>query len=165
MATLDNLTGSEPPILHGIEVPLERGRQSERLIYGFPELIEWMASKLPHLEAGRLKAADTPLEQLDYALYRWISGEPVAYGRMFKDLMPIRDEVWELKTADLRIFGWMYRPRIFIGVFGDYADLYKGRKISASYATAISRVKDARNKLDIDPPKIASGNFDELVCV
>jgi hypothetical protein len=165
MATLDNLANRKPPALHRIDVPLDRGEQPERLIYGLPELIDWMAIKLPLLEPGRLKAADAPSEQLDYALYRWISGGDVAYGRMFKDLMPMRDEVWELKTADLRIFGWMYRPRVFIGVFGDYADLYKGRNTSASYAKAIERVKVAREKLEIDQPKIASGKFDDLVCV
>jgi len=165
MATLDNLINRKPPALRRIDVPLDRGEQPERLIYGFTELIDWMENELPLLEPGRLKAADAPKDQLDYALYRWISGRDIAYGRMFKDLMPMLDEVWELKTADLRVFGWVYRPRIFIGVFGDYADLYKGRYVSASYSKAIERVKTARDNLEIDQPKFASGKFDDLVCI
>jgi hypothetical protein len=70
-----------------------------------------------------------------------------------------------MKTADIRIFGWMYRPRKFIAVFGDYADLYKGRTKSRSYQSAIDKVKRARTSLDLDEPKFAEGTFDELVSV
>jgi hypothetical protein len=98
-------------------------------------------------------------------IYRWIAGKEIIYDRMFKDLMPMIEEVWELKTVDTRIFGWMYRPRIFIAVFGDYADLYKGRNVSATYVSARNQVKDARAGLDIDEPKFATGHFDDLVCV
>jgi hypothetical protein len=165
MATLHILAGRAPPALHKIEVPLDRGEQPERLIYGFPEFTRWITEDLPSLETGRLKAADKPREQLDNVLYRWIAGKDVAYGKMFKDLMPGREEVWEMKTADLRVFGWMYRPRIFIAVFGDYADSYKGRNPSANYTTARNWVKTARDSLDIDRPKFATGSFDDLVCV
>lgn len=165
MATLPILTKRTPPALHKIEVPLDCGEEPERLIYGLPEFLRWIKEDLPSLETGRLKAADTPHEQLDNILYRWIAGKDVAYGRMFKDLMPGPEEIWEMKTADLRVFGWMYRPRIFIAVFGDYADFYKGQNAPASYTTARTRVKNARNSLDIDEPKFTAGNFDDLVCV
>ena len=50
--------------------------------------------------------------------------------------MAMRDEVWELKTADIRVFGWIYRPLIFIAAFADYADLYKGKNAPRSYPDA-----------------------------
>lgn len=165
MATLHILIGRSPAALHKIEVPLGRGEQPERLVYGFPEFVRWIKEDLPALETGRLKAADKPEEQLDNILYRWIAGKEVSYGRMFKDLMPGPEEIWELKTADLRVFGWMYKPRVFIAVFGDYADLYKGRNPVASYTSARTKVKNARNILDIDEPKFATGSFDDLVCL
>jgi hypothetical protein len=77
--------------------------------------------------------------------------------------MPMSDEVWEMKTADIRIFGWMYRPRTFIAVFGDYADLYKGKTQRRSYEDARRKIKKARDILDLDPPKFTKGTFDELV--
>ena len=84
---------------------------------------------------------------------------------MFKDLMPIRDEVWEMKTADIRVFGWMYRPRVFIAVFGDCADTYKGKSATASYEVAKRRVVRERDRLDLDDPKFTPGVFDDLVCI
>ncbi|MGA2817363.1 MAG: hypothetical protein ABSE67_13885 [Xanthobacteraceae bacterium] len=112
-----------------------------------------------------MKAQDTPSEQVDNVLYRWISGKDIIYSRQFQDLMPMADEVWEMKTADIRIFGWMYQPRKFIAVFGDYADLYKGRNKTRSYDDARGKVVRERDNLDLDQPKFVSGTFDELVSV
>jgi hypothetical protein len=134
-------------------------------MYGFPQFIEWMEKDLPTLTTGRLQAAEPPNEQVYFALHRWISGGEIRYNKMFNDLMPKRDEVWEMKTADIRIFGWMYKPAVFIAAFGDYADLYKGPRKTASYDSAVRKVKTYRDNIDLNSPKFATGNFDELVCV
>ncbi len=142
MATLSILVTRQEliPIL----VPTD-GAAHLRWVYGFPEFQTWLAVDLPNLEPGRLKAPDAPKEQMDNILYRWITGKDIRYGRQFQDLMPMVDEVWEMKTPDLRIFGWIYQPRKFIAVFGDYADLYKGANKSRSYAAAVQRVKRKRD--------------------
>ncbi len=165
MATLDILTARTPPALHKINVPLDRNELEERLLYGLQDFTKWLEEDLPKLSPGRLKAAETPKEQIDYRLYQWIVGKDITYTRMFNDLTPMQDEVWELKTADIRIFGWMYRPLIFIAVFGDYADLYKGPHAKKSYPDSRNKVVRARNALDLDEPKFARGTFDELVCI
>ena len=163
MATLLTLAGSG--LLVPITVPLDPGELAQRAIYGCPEFVQWIAKDLPRLEAGRLRAADTPAEQLDNAMYRWIAGKHIQYDRMFKDLMPMRDEVWEMKTADIRVFGWVYRPCVFIAVFADYADLYKGKTAKKSYESAKQRVITARSRLSLDEPKFTAGVFDDLVRV
>ena len=162
MATLTTLLAEE--VLDEITVPL-RNEKAKRWIFGFPKMTDWMRDDLPGLETGVLKATETPQEQLDNILYKWTSGKDIKYGRMFKDLMPGKDEVWELKTADLRVFGWIYQPRKFIAVFGDYADLYKSKKGNERYEVARSIVLMARNTLQLDEPKFATGKFDDLVCV
>lgn len=162
MATIDILLNRQA--LVRILVPTE-GEQRARWIYGFPKFQDWLAFELPRLLPGRLQAADSPQEQVDDILYRWITWKDMRYGRQFQDLMPVDDEVWEMKTADIRIFGWMYRPRKFMAVFGDYADLYKGKNHRRSYEDARRRVKRERDALDLDPPKFARGTFDELVSV
>jgi hypothetical protein len=162
MATLDTLLNRQE--LVRILVPTD-GEPRLRKIYGFPVFQNWLANELPRLVQGRLRAADPPQEQVDDILYRWITGKRLLYTRQFQDLTPQSDEVWEMKTADIRIFGWMYRPRTFIAVFGDYADLYKGRTPRRSYEDAKRKVKSARDALDIDPPKFTGGTFDELVYV
>lgn len=163
MATLNILVsaGSLVPI----RVPLDGKELPERSIYGFPIFLHWLANDLPNLEPGRLRATESPKEQLDFMMYRWIAGKEIIYNRMFKDLMPMNDEIWEMKTADIRVFGWIYKPLIFIAVFGDYADLYKGKNAKASYETAKQKVKALRANLELDEPKFTTGVFDELVRV
>jgi len=72
-------------------------------------------------------------------------------------------EAWEMKTADLRLFGWMYRPRVFIASFLGYADDYKGLKPKRHYSDAVQRVMTSRNSVDLDLPKFTSGEYDALV--
>jgi hypothetical protein len=163
MATLDNLVVREA--LRKIEVPLGPRELPHRLLYGFPGFVAWLSNELPRLETGRLQAADPPEEQLYYIMHKWIAGREIKYDRMFKDLMPRIDEVWELKTADIRVFGWMYKPCVLIAVFGDYADYYKGPASRGNYTAAINKVKKERRNLDLDEPKVTGGTFDELVCV
>lgn len=162
MATLSTLSGTGGPLTY-LTVSLGIGQQTQRSIYGLPEFMERLTNDLPTWECGRLKAAQTPQEQMDRILDTWISGREVRYGRMFKDLMPATDEVWEFKTADLRVFGWIYRPCIFIAALLGYADLYKPPSASKSYVDARNSVVAMRNGLDLDEPKYAKGVFDELV--
>jgi hypothetical protein len=150
-----------------ILVPTD-GESRLRFIYGLPGFQSWLQNDLPKLRTGTLKADQSPEEQVDNILYRWITGKPIIYTRQFQDLMPRSDEVWEMKTADIRIFGWMYRPLKFIAVFGEHADLYKGskgRRPVLSYEDARRRVMIERNSLDLDEPKYVTGTFDELVSV
>src|ERR1043166_8313831 len=106
-------------------VPLGRGQFHERKFYAFPECLKWMREDVPKMKTGRSNSAFSPHEQLVERLRQWMAGDAMAHGRMFRDMQPKSDHVWELKTADLRIFGWMYRARELVAVRGGYADDYK----------------------------------------
>ena len=82
---------------------------------------------------------------------------------MFHDMEPGTDGVWELKTADLRLFGWMYQPREFISVCGGYADDYKEPTKTKDYADDRRTVIAARDVIPLDGPKFVTGDFDDLV--
>jgi hypothetical protein len=121
-----------------------------------------MLTELPNWQTGRLNAATTPKDQMDVILFKWLSGKEMLYPKWINDLMPGRDEVWEMKTADLRIFGWMYRPCVFIAAFLDYADWYKQPNPIRSYNAARERVKNIRAVLDLDEPKFTTGTINAL---
>jgi len=87
----------------------------------------------------------------------------MVWEQHFKDLMPMGTEAWEMKTADLRLFGWMYRPRVFIASSLGYADDYKGYKPKRSYNDAVQHIMTNRNALDLDLPKFTPGVYDALV--
>lgn len=164
MATLASLTGTGGP-LTDLSVPLGRHEVQARWILAYPQVIKWLQNDLPNLHQGRLNVAQTPLEQVDDLLYRWIAGKSIKYDKMFKDLTPMADEVWEMKTADIRIFGWMCEPRKFVAVLPGFADDYKGKDSWARYEAAKQAVIRARNALPLNEPKIATGVFDALVSV
>ena len=146
-----------------VTVPLSPGVMPDRVFYAMADFMTWMGTEVPKLKTGRLQASQTPQEQLDAILLNWTAGKPMAYSRAMNDLMPGRDEVWEMKTPDLRIFGWICLPRTFVAVFGDYADWYKRPTIKKSYGDARERVISARHALNLDEPKIATGVYDALV--
>jgi hypothetical protein len=122
-----------------------------------------LQTDFPAWRTGNLQSAQTPQEQLGVILAKWISGSPIPYLRGFSDLMPRSSEVWELKTADLRIFGWLYRPRVFIAVSLEFADWYKGRSPKRTYENARDEVIRERELIDLDMPKFATGTYDDLV--
>jgi hypothetical protein len=161
MATFNTLLDERALIR--VTVPLPRGQFHERKFYAVPACVEWMKNQVPRMATGRIKSPLTPKEQLIERLRQWMSGDPMAYGRMFHDMTPRSDEVWEIKTHDLRLFGWMYRPREFIAVCGGYADHYKEPTKIKNYADDRCAVVLARNTLPLDGQKYAEGEFDELV--
>ncbi|MER9880733.1 hypothetical protein [Mesorhizobium sp. M0118] len=147
-----------------ITVPLGREVQ-RRWIYAFPRVVYWLQNELPNWQTGRLQSSVGPPDQMDDYLFRWIAGRDIRYEKMFKDLMPMADEVWEMKTADVRLFGWMCAPRRFIAVVPGYADDFKGIGSANRYEAAKRAVIRARDELPLDQPKIALGAFNALVSV
>ena len=161
MATFDRFL-EEKRIIQ-VQLKLGRGKFDERKIYAYPECLEWMKTKVPGMATGRVQSDLTPAEQLIRRLMQWIVGDELVYSRMFKDMEHQSDGVWELKTDDLRIFGWIYRPKQFIAVCGGYADDYKEPTKTKNYADDIRTVIQARNALPLDGVKFVTGEFHELV--
>ena len=161
MATFDSIL-NEQKLLTRVVLKLARGQFHERKVYAYPECIDWMR-QVPKMTTGRVASDFTPQEQLVERLRQWMAGEPMEHGPMFHDMDPRTDDVWEMKTADLRIFGWMYKPREFIAVRGGYADDYKEPTKTKNYADDRREVVRVRDALPLDGAKFVRGNFNELV--
>jgi hypothetical protein len=161
MATLDKI-----PTVTRIFVPLGQGEFDEREFHALPSFVRFLQEILPELAQGVLGAEQTPRDQMDTVLRKWNSGKPVAQGRAFSMLRPVRHSVWEIKTADLRIFGWLYRPKVFVAAFAGFTDDYKSQNRQPpkeSYDEARDRVVWLRDRLDLDPPPFVTGNYNALV--
>ena len=159
MATLHSLIGTD---LTRITVPLNPGEgQPIREFLACPRVVDWINNVLPALgtEQG---AARSPLEEFDDLLFNYISSAgQLRYGKMLKDLMPAKDEAWELKTYQLRVFGWFYRKDQFIAVVPARATEVKyGHK---GYKDAIDEVLAVRDKLPLDEPKFVGGIISNVV--
>jgi hypothetical protein len=161
MATFSKLLDEKNLIWITRQLP--RGQFHERKFYAFPECVRWMKVEVPKMVTGRERSAFTPYEQLMERLRQWMAGDRMKDGPWFHDMDPKTDAVWELKTADLRIFGWMYQPRSFIAVRGGYADHFKEPTKIKNYADERREVIKARGALPLDGDKFVEGDFDELV--
>jgi hypothetical protein len=161
MATIDKI-----PTITRIFVPLGRREFDDREFHALPSFMKFIQETLPGLGRGVLGADQSPADQMDSLLRRWNAGKPMSYGRAFSTLKPTRRAVWEMKTADLRLFGWLYRPRVFVGAFAGFADDYKrqnGASAKESYDAARDRVAWLRDRLDLDPPLFVTGDYNALV--
>jgi hypothetical protein len=161
MATPDNIA-----TITRIIVPLGRGEFDERCFYALPSFMRFLQETLPNLQRGILGAEETPKQQMDTILRKWNSGKPMRYGRAFSILKPTHHSVWEMKTADLRIFGWLYRPKVFVAAFAGFTDDYKpqgGQPPRESYSAARDRVVWLRDQLELDAPSFVTGDYDAIV--
>jgi hypothetical protein len=136
-----------------IEVELEPHEQPQRLVYGNPRFRAWMENVLPNLATdGFFVGAPSPLEQVDALLHRFIAGDAI---RSFppKCIKPEHNGIWELRTHDVRIFGWFWRKGVFIA---SYADTKANCK-NGLYPTYRNGSIADRDALDLSPPKFVTG--------
>ncbi len=103
MATFDQLLKDKRLI--PVSLKLRRGQFPERKIYAYPECIEWMR-EVPRMVTGRLASGFTPQEQLVERVRQWLAGDPMEYGRMFHDMDPRTDDVWENENSRSAYF-WL----------------------------------------------------------
>jgi len=164
MATLTELADAEVEIQR-IEIDLDNGKQPWRCLFATPDFQEWAGNVLPELETGIMQAEISPNEQV-YALFAdFIEGQHLEENRRFK---PLRYHpelfVWELKTIDIRIFGWFAAMDMFICCFGELKDVLENpNETTRTYDRYIAKTNFARHTLSLDEPKFV--NFKEYANV
>lgn len=153
MSTLAEL--DQQGALHKLDPQLGPREQEERLIYASPKFAKWVADELPGLGSDRALEV-LPAGQLDALFADFTRGKALTYDHQFKPLHPRSESTWELKTADLRIFGWFACMDCFIAVVATTkAFILEHEGIVAGYVGEVVRF---RNLLDLDPPKLIEGD-------
>jgi hypothetical protein len=152
MLTIEDLV--ERGAISRIDVALEAGEQPLRLLYGTPGFIDWLKQILDGLEPKVRLGEITPAEQLDQLFHMFLTGRPLAHMRQFRYIRAEENAVWELKTPDIRIFGWFLKRDCFVGVFGDWADQVKDHDLYRGYRISIRRL---RRELGVDDTLCVKG--------
>lgn len=152
MATLLDL--ARQGAISKFEPNLEPTEQEVRCIYAGPKLVKWINEVLPSLESDR-GLESTPLMQFIDLTSLFCSGGTLCFDWHFKPLQHVEDGIWELKTSDLRIFGWFPQKDWFIGVIGDTKRRILDYGLYGPYAKV--EVAPFRAALDLDPPKFVPG--------
>jgi hypothetical protein len=137
-----------------LDPELDDDQQEFRVLYASPRLQKWLQEVLPTL-GSTWNPQQTPLQQFDALMDTYASGEVMHYGWAFKPIRYADQGIWELKTADVRVFGWFHAVDCFIGHVADakqrlvdHPGLYHG------YGGEVFRF---RKQLDLDEPKFVPG--------
>lgn len=138
MVTLDYLL--ESGALSQVDVGLAGRDLPSRLLYATPGFLRWVEERLEKNEPSSLGSDTSPVEQLDYLFYSFVSGRPL-HSRQFRAIKAERNAVWELKTLDFRIFGWFAQKDCFVAVFGDWADHVKDHDLYRGYRLEVRRLR------------------------
>lgn len=161
MATVEEL--SKAKLLQVVKGVLGPRQLAERYIYLRPEAADWMRSTLRGLEVdGYVDDAISPNQQA-YQLFKdFISGEDMFSLEMHpKPLRPQDSEhgIWELRTPDLRFFGWFCRKGVFlVSNIETKSTLLADR----SYGRMRDFAVEYRNGLDLDEPKVLMGGQEDV---
>lgn len=153
MATVIELAAAQPPLLIKLDPALEAQEQEWRTIYILPRVEPRFCADLPRWDSN-WKVEQSPTQQMDSLLEIFCSGETLTFGPQFKPLVHLGDGVWELKTPDLRFFGWFPHKDCFIGGALDTAFNVKSHKLYAGYAGEVAYY---RGELPLDEPKFIAG--------
>lgn len=137
-----------------LEVPLGPREQPKRLLYGTPDFVAWLTRILDGDEPLNRLGDATPAEQIDHLFHTYLSGLPMEFSRQFRTIKAEDNAVWELKTPDIRVFGWFLKKDCFVAVFGDWADRVKEHDLYRGYRIAIRRL---RRELNVDDTLCVQG--------
>lgn len=139
---------------------LALGKQVLRDVYVTLGAGTWISEELKTLKTdGFYEGALSPREQLADVSRRVMVGEQIDQFRP-KTIVKHPDWIHELRTPDLRIFGWFWRQRCYIAsVLATKASLVE----SIKYSGCIETVRFERAKLDLDPPKFIEGEIDDIL--
>lgn len=152
MATILDLVESGKIVK--LDAGLSWREQEQRCIYILPRVREWLEQELPN-KSSSWNIELSPIEQLDAILNNYCSGRELTFERQINPIRHISLGIWEIKTADLRIFGWFYKKDIFICSHINIADFIKEYKLYNGLRDESCRW---RNDLELDEPKFVAGD-------
>jgi len=100
-----------PDLVHNgaivkIDVELAPHDQPLRLLYGTSQFVAWLREVLDGARPDQMLGHSSIAEQIDDLFYSFLSGEQLIFTRQFRAVRAEENAVWELKTPDVRIFGW-----------------------------------------------------------
>jgi hypothetical protein len=132
-----------------VSARLPRGEHESRMFFALPAFVQWLENGLSALQPLE-QSNMLPVEQFRALLRDYLIGRRLNIADDYRRLRPHEKDVFELKTADLRIFGWFYRRDVFIASFGDSMERVKTFELYGGYRDETVRLRAA---LPLDEPK------------
>lgn len=140
---------------------LALGKPVVRNIYICRRAEDWILENLKNLKPdGFFDGVENPREQLADVFRRVMTGENVnAFPP--KTLWKQPEWLHELRTADLRIFGWFWRSTDLIVSTILPKSEFSARRVT--YAGCLETCRADRDALDLTPPKFIEGEINDIL--
>lgn len=151
MATILELVASGE--LVKIDPQLADHEMEDRQIYLVAQAVDPLTALLATM-VSQWGIESTPAEQLDELVHHFATGGALDFPRQFHDLEHLRDGIWELKSADLRLFGWFAERDVFVCASVADANVVKA---AGQYAGYCEQTWFRREQLPLDDPKFLPG--------
>lgn len=126
----------------------------QRGLFGTKRLFSFLAQDLPTIESQ-----DTMLsasEQVANLFGSYLTNRPLILRSPISPLRHLEHAVWELKTLDVRIFGWFADRDLMVIDAGCDVKLLKSAKLN--YSGFISQTQYVRKTLGFTPNDYISGD-------
>ena len=159
MATFENLKALEiQGILERVELPIRVCPAPSRYLFLTSRAYTYINEVLPTLSQTQMSEA-TPLEQVYSLFKRFVCGSELKYGdgNDIRDIQPSDLGVWELRTEDMRLFGWFPRYDVFICDAVDDASRIKEFNLYAGYRVLV------RDRMALSEPKFVDGELKDVI--
>ena len=157
MATVLELAVAQS--LFRLDPALEPGERERRWIYGFSQFKARVQNDLPAWQSD-WKIEESPTQQFDALVDVFCSGATICFGDQFHNLDPLDGGIWELKTPDLRAFGWFWKKDWFIATNLMLASYVKKHRLYTGLVGEAARLRDS---LDLTEPKFLAGDDPNVV--
>lgn len=115
---------------------------------------------LPSLATdGFVDGAIPPLLQAAGLFNRFVAGEPFERP-LPREMRPVGGGIWELRTDDLRFFGWFPRPKIFVITAAHPKKVCKDKHL---YPALKAQAAHDRANIGLWNGNFMTGNIDDLI--
>lgn len=149
-----NFVASQRVTIKPITATQPTGTLSRRSLHQ-GECPQALDTGLPQIAHNQLYSSLSPLEQVSAMFAEYVCGEDFSDDRRFKKLNWTPDYcVWEFKTDEVRIFGWIPEKDTFVCCFGDCANTVK---LLGSYGKYLAQTTNVRRQMDLNEPKYITG--------
>ncbi len=141
MSTIDTLLEAET--LKSVSLGLLEGELPERGLFGTERFREFVAATLPAIPSQDVMLSSA--EQVSGLLGRFLRNKPFVLRSPLSPVRALQDAVWELKTLDVRIFGWFTSRDCMVVDFG--CDVKKLKNGEFNYSGCINQTRYTRTSL------------------
>src|SRR6266852_2301599 len=127
----------------------------ERGLFGTHRLFKHLAEELPSIPSR--DATLSAKEQVSNLFGRYLTNRPLILRSPISPLRHLKDAVWELKTLDVRVFGWFAAKNSMIIDAGCDVKLLKSEKLN--YSGFINQTSYVRKTLGFAPTEYVQGKL------